>query len=75
MPHISVKLYPGRSEQQKKQLAEAILKDVVNIIGCGKDSVSITIEDVSAQEWKKKVYDPEISSKSELLYKNPGYSM
>ncbi len=28
MPHISVKLYPGRSEQQKVRLAEQIVKAV-----------------------------------------------
>jgi hypothetical protein len=31
MPHIIVKLYPGRSDQQKTQLAEEIAKDVVAI--------------------------------------------
>jgi len=32
--HVIVKLYPGRSEQQKIRLAEAIVKDVVAIIRC-----------------------------------------
>lgn len=31
MPHITVKFYPGRSEQQKTRLAEEIVKDVVAI--------------------------------------------
>lgn len=31
MPHVIVKLYPGRSEQQKSRLAEAMVKDVVTI--------------------------------------------
>jgi 4-oxalocrotonate tautomerase len=31
MPHVIVKLYPGRSEQQKTRLAEAMVKDVVTI--------------------------------------------
>ena len=39
MPHVSVKLYPGRSEQQKAQLAQAIVKDVTAIMNCGADSV------------------------------------
>ena len=33
-PHVIVKLYPGRSEEQKIRLAEAIVKDVVAIIRC-----------------------------------------
>ena len=28
MPHVIVKLWPGKSEQQKIRLAEAIVKDV-----------------------------------------------
>jgi 4-oxalocrotonate tautomerase len=29
MPHVIVKLWPGKSEQQKNRLAEAITKDVM----------------------------------------------
>jgi hypothetical protein len=29
MPHIIVRLYPGKSEEQKKKLADEIVKDVV----------------------------------------------
>ena len=31
MPHVIVKLWPGRSEQEKKRLADAIVKDVVTL--------------------------------------------
>ena len=75
MPHVSVKLYPGRSEQQKGQLAEAIVRDVVDIIQCGEGSISVAIEDIDPQDWKEKVYLPEIVGKSDKLYKKPGYSM
>ena len=29
MPHVIVKMLPGRTEQQKAELASAIVKDVV----------------------------------------------
>jgi len=32
MPHVIVKLWPGKSEQQKTRLAEAITKDVMEIL-------------------------------------------
>ena len=38
MPHVIIKMYPGRSEQQKRRLAEAVVKDVVAIAGIGEDS-------------------------------------
>lgn len=75
MPHISVKMYPGRSEKEKAELAEAIVKDVMDIVGAGRDSISVAIEEISPQEWKEKVYEPEIIKKSEKLYVKPGYSM
>ncbi len=56
MPHVSVKMYPGRSEKEKAELAEAILQDVMDIIGAGRSSISVAIEEISPQEWKEKVY-------------------
>jgi 4-oxalocrotonate tautomerase len=35
MPHVFVKLWPGKSEQQKCRLAEAITKDVMEILHYG----------------------------------------
>lgn len=74
-PHIIVKLYPGRSEQQKIRLAEAIVKDVVDIIKCSEDSVSVAIEETRPEEWAEKVYKPDILNTPGKLYKKPGYSM
>ena len=73
MPHVIVKMYPGRSEQQKTQLAEAIVKDVVAIAGGSDDSVSVAIEEIPAAEWTEKVYKPDIQGKWDALYKKPGY--
>jgi 4-oxalocrotonate tautomerase len=75
MPHVSVKMYPGRSEKEKADLAEAIAQDVIDIIGAGRNSISVAIEDISPQEWKEKVYEPEIIEKADTLYIKPGYSM
>jgi 4-oxalocrotonate tautomerase len=75
VPHVSVKLYPGRSEQQKERLAQAIAQNLVDIIQCSRGSVSVAIEEIPPQDWKKRVYDPEIMGKSELLYVKPGYTI
>ena len=74
MPHVIVKLYPGRSEEQKAQLADQIVKDVTGILKCGEEWVSVAIEDVKPEDWPEKVYRPEILNKSEKLYKKPGYN-
>lgn len=75
MPHVIVKLWPGRTEEQKVRLAEAIVKDVVDIVECGEGSVSVAIEEIPSAEWKTKVYDPDIKKNMDRLYKKPGYSM
>lgn len=75
MPHVIVKLWPGRSEQQKVRLAEAIVRDVVEILGNGEESVSVAIEEIKPSDWREKVYKPDIIDKPKQLYKKPGYSM
>jgi 4-oxalocrotonate tautomerase len=74
MPHVIVKMYPGRSEQQKTQLAEAIVKDVMAIAKVGDDAVSIAIEEVTPSDWAEKVYKPDILNSTGKLYKKPGYN-
>jgi 4-oxalocrotonate tautomerase len=75
MPHVSVKLWPGKSEQQKIRLAEAIVKDVMNVLNYREESVSVAIEEVKPQDWADKVYKPEIINNPEQQYKKPGYTM
>ncbi len=73
MPHVIVKLYPGRSELQKNRLAEEIVKVVVAIAKCEEKSVSVAIEEVKPEDWAEKVYKPDILDNPEKLYKKPGY--
>ena len=75
MPHVIVKLWPGKSEQQKARLAEEIVKDVMNVLDYGEESVSVAIEEVEPEDWAEKVYRPDIVDNSEKLYKKPGYDL
>lgn len=73
MPHVIIKLCPGRTEEQKQQLADAIVKNMVEIINTNEDAVSVAIEEIAAEDWTDKVYRPEILGRQETLYKKPGY--
>ena len=75
MPHVIVKLWPGKSEQQKARLAEAIVNDVMSVLNYGEESVSVAVEEVEPQDWAEKVYKPDIVSKPKQLYKKPGYDL
>lgn len=73
MPHIAVKWYKGRSEEEKKAFAEAILKTAVSVTGRGAEHFSVTIEDYEPENWIEEVYNPEIAGKEDKLYIRPGY--
>lgn len=75
MPHVIVKLWPGKSEHQKARLAEKITKDVMNVFDYGEESISVGFEEISSSDWKDKVYEPDIHQKWDKLYKKPGYDM
>lgn len=73
MPHIVVKWMSGRSEEQKMELAKALLAKAVEITGRGAEHFSVSVEDYDPIEWDEKVYEPEIAGKQETLCIKPGY--
>jgi 4-oxalocrotonate tautomerase len=73
MPHVIVKLWPGKSEQQKKKLAAEITEAVMSTLHYGEESVSVGIEEVKAADWTEQVYKPDIIAKRGTIYKEPGY--
>ena len=75
MPHVIVKLWPGRTEQDKKQLVDAIVRDVVTYTKSDESSVSDAIEEIIPSDWAEKVYKPDILNNQDKLYKKPGYTM
>ena len=75
MPHIIVKLWPGKSEQQKTQLAEQITRSVMETLHYGPESVSVAFEEIAATDWASKVYHADIVGNEDKLYKKPGYTM
>ena len=75
MPHVIVKLWPGKSEGQKKRLAERITEAVMEELHYGEESVSVAFEEVRSRDWAEKVYKPDIVGQPEKLYKKPGYRM
>ena len=73
MPHVVVKMFPGKTEEQKRRLAEEMTKAIMNTLNKPESSVSVAIEEIAENEWMKKVYDTEIIPNLEKLYKKPGY--
>ena len=73
MPHITLKLYAGRSEAQKARIAEALTHAVMESNGSPEDAISVSIDEVEPADWPA-VYR-KITADPGRLYKKPGYSM
>jgi len=51
MPVVTVQIYEGRTLEQKRELAEAITRAMVEIAKSSADSVNIIIQDVPRTNW------------------------
>lgn len=73
MPHIILKMQPGRSEEVKKELTEKITKVLEDVANASNGSISIDIQEIKKESWNEEVYNPEIKAKMDKLYKKPNY--
>lgn len=73
MPHVTVKLVPGKSVDQKQRLTEIVTRGVMDVLDYGEDAVSVAFEEVAPDDWMPQVYEPEIVGKWTNLTKQPGY--
>lgn len=73
MPHVEIKCFSGRTEEQKRKCAEKVADDIAAILGCEISSVSVAIKDVDEKDWKEEVWDKNIIADKNYLYKKPEY--
>lgn len=73
MPHVIVKLWPGKSDDQKQRLTQIVTRGVMDVLDYGEDAVSVAFEEVAPADWTPQVYDPDIVGKWPNLTKQPGY--
>ena len=57
VPHITIQMYPGRDDETKKRLAQAVLETASKELKREKEHFSVSVVDVPQEEWKGKVYD------------------
>lgn len=68
MPYVNLKLYPGRSEEQKREVARRIVEVVTEVcrVAPGAD-FPVVIEEVAPESWSAAV-DPEVQAKAANRY-------
>ena len=54
MPHIDVKMFPGRM-MNKKNLAEKLLKTAAEELQIPAENLSVSVEDVDPKKWNEEV--------------------
>ncbi len=75
MPHVIVKLYPGRSEEQKQLCTQKIVEALIETMNTDENSISVAFEEIPREMWKEEVFLPDIIEKEKMLFKKPGYNM
>lgn len=72
MPHIVVKLWPGRDDKIKNNLAQKIAYDVAEELKVDIGDVSVTFEEIDPDNWGNQVYKKEIKDNKNIYFK-PNY--
>jgi len=73
MPHIKINLLEGKTEAQKQELTDEIIKVAKKVLDYGDDAFSVAIQDYTKEEWKDDVYPNQIIDEEKKLFKKPGY--
>jgi 4-oxalocrotonate tautomerase len=51
MPFIEVKLWEGRTREQKAELARKFTEALVDVVGCPEAAVFIAFDDYAKSDW------------------------
>lgn len=70
MPHLIVKLYPGRTEEQKNTLVSRLNQAVIDSLCVPDEAISIGIEEIPKEQWDSKVKNVDIIPKQTTIYKH-----
>lgn len=68
MPYINMKMYPGRTEEQKKEVARRIVAAVMEVCNVSDPlQCPVVIEEIAREDWESQVM-PEVRAKSDQQY-------
>ncbi len=70
MPHVIVKLWPGRNETQKRAIADKVIQAVVESAGVPATAVTVGIEEVPKERWHEEVHIPDVDRKNASIYRS-----
>lgn len=74
MPHIIIKLWPGKTFEQKKELAEKFKIDMSEVLKVPKQAITLAYEEIKPEDWYDEVHIPIIEgNKTGEMFIPEGY--
>ena len=73
MPHILVKLWPGRTDEMKHSFAQKVAELAVEELNGNIDHMSVAFEEVDEAHWPEEVYKKDIKGNPNV-YLEPKYT-
>ena len=74
MPHIIVKLWPGKTSKEKSKLVEKFKNSMNEVMGIPKNVITLAFDEVPPGDWYDKVHKPLIEgNKTGDVYIPEGY--
>ncbi|TJX13710.1 Tautomerase enzyme [Tissierella creatinini] len=68
MPHIAITMYPGRSPEQKQDIANKVQKLIEEELGVNKKAISVSVEDIPKEKWENNMKQ----FSEDIIYIKPG---
>lgn len=68
MPHVIVKMHPGRTEKQKKDCARNVALGVMEAISVEDELMSVSIMEIPVEEWDAKINGVDRVDPDAVLY-------
>lgn len=57
MPHIEIKMYPGRTEELKKEIAEKTRDFLADEMNMEKKFFSVSVKEIEKDKWQEEVVE------------------
>ena len=67
MPYVRIKAYP-KDEETKRRLAQKISEAFLEVWGCPREAISVSIAEVSPDAWDGKIVKGEIEPNSDKMF-------
>ena len=68
MPHIAITMIPGRTEEEKKKLAERVHEFITAELQIDGKYVSVSVEDILKENWNQSME----KLTDDIMYVKPG---